>query len=251
MLYSRTLVGSNFQDRCYPNWTKLRCFHSRCCSGGYDAFRSQYPEHCTNGVPFVHRFMGPTIDDDESAFLNFEATQITPNIFIGGLHDASSDLLLNKLGITHIVNCSRTPYKRDPKFKYLSLECADDLKQSLAEKLKPAFEMIGKSWSDYRISFHQSTANGLQFHLVSNFNVDALSYLNMCVVPCPDPRVDECHVNRAQDCLPTCVVGSPAGMRMAPLRFHWLDKLHVLHIGSMLIITAIFWRIWFLNLVVF
>ena len=109
---------------------------------GYDAFRHQYPEHCTNGVPFVHRFMEPTSDDDESGFLNLEATQITANIFIGGLHDASSDQLLSKLGITHIINCSQTSYKRDPRYHYLSLECADDLKQSLAEKLKPAFSMI-------------------------------------------------------------------------------------------------------------
>jgi dual specificity MAP kinase phosphatase len=116
--------------------------------GGYDAFRLQYPEHCTNGVPFVHRFMGPTTADDESGFLNFEATEITPNIFIGGLHDASSDELLTKLGITHIINCSRTPYKRDPKYKYLPLECADDLKQSLAEKLQPAFDMIDETKRD-------------------------------------------------------------------------------------------------------
>ena len=82
------------------------------------------------------------------AFLNWEASEIRRNIYVGALHDAQDDKLLDRLGITHILNCCKTnsrPEKEGSgaKYQYLQLMCDDNLQQSLDDKLDPAFKFIG------------------------------------------------------------------------------------------------------------
>ncbi len=116
-------------------------------AGGFDSFRKVYPAHCTQGVPFVARVFIPNVDDDESAYLNWEATAITDNIYVGALHDAKDDALLDKLEVTHILNCCKTASRDSAvagKYHYLELKCDDNLKQSLKDKLESAFKFIGE-----------------------------------------------------------------------------------------------------------
>jgi len=116
--------------------------------GGFDSFRRNYPNHCTQGVPFVTRyFISSVLADDESTYLNWEATEIRKNIFVGALHDAKNDELLDRLSITHILNCCKTASRGlasqvANKYKYRELQCDDNLQQSLAGKLEEAFQFI-------------------------------------------------------------------------------------------------------------
>ena len=118
-------------------------------SGGFDTFRQKYPQHCTQGVKLSNLLPLTTIlNNDEIAFLNWEASEILENLYLGGLHDAQNDELLDKLGITHILNCCKTNSRKNEgdngKYRYLQLMYNDNLEQSLDEKLAEALKFIGE-----------------------------------------------------------------------------------------------------------
>ena len=119
-------------------------------SGGFDLFRQNYPKHCTQGVQISTNIpLATNLNDDQMAFLNWEASKIQEKIYLGALHDAQNDRLLKRLGITHILNCCKTSSRnceesKNGRYEYLQLCYDDNLKQSLDEKLEIAFNFIGK-----------------------------------------------------------------------------------------------------------
>lgn len=138
---------TDFARLIFLNLTKVKSTSAKIeiLRGGFDSFRKRYPRHCTQGVPLISRFTFVNCNDDEMAFLNWEATQIRENMFLGALHDAQNDELLDRLGITHILNCCKTDSRANDvtgRYEYLELMCDDNLQQSLDDKLGPAFKFI-------------------------------------------------------------------------------------------------------------
>lgn len=52
-------------------------------------------------------------------------SQITEDIYLGNIHGASDEKLLNLIGITHIINLSCQPNFFPNKYKYLKIDIAD------------------------------------------------------------------------------------------------------------------------------
>jgi protein-tyrosine phosphatase len=144
----------------YENLVKIKSTTMRLqvLEGGFDSFKAKYPQHCTNGVPFIPRHFGfVQPQNDEMAFLNWEATEIAPKLYLGALHDADDEPLLDRLGITHVLNCCQTQSNVQMehcnkvgggKYVYLNLKCADDLRQSLDAKLDEAVSFIKDTIND-------------------------------------------------------------------------------------------------------
>lgn len=144
---------TDFAKLIFNNLTKVKCISAKIeiLRGGFDSFRKNYPKHCTQGVPLVSRFVFMNCNDDEMAFLNWEASEIRENLFVGALHDAQDDDLLDRLGITHILNCCKTDSRKDDrsgKYRYLHLLCDDNLQQCLDDKLGPAFKFIDSAMQE-------------------------------------------------------------------------------------------------------
>ena len=76
----------------------------------------------------------------------FQATQITENLYIGDIYSLYQREFLKQNGITHVVSVVlgiSPPYPND--FKYLTLNAIDEEKQNLIDKFDDAITFIDKA----------------------------------------------------------------------------------------------------------
>lgn len=121
----------------------------------------------------------------------------TPFLFLGSMNEASDEFLLEKMKVTHILNCTYeidNYFEKKNKFKYLQVELDDDEEEEIEKHFDKAHKFISKYFISLKLDQAKEENGRVLVHCLAGISRSSTMVISYIMREYKSSLVDSFHL---------------------------------------------------------